>query len=246
MRATRWRRTGVLTLGARNVAPDELPTEASFEKSPQTYVCLYVKDTGTGIPASIRERIFDPFFSTKEIGKGTGLGLSTSYTIVRKHGGFMQVKSELGQGSTFSVYLPAAGVMPDATAAPARVIHRGHGEGILVVDDELFVRNVTQQILESFGYKAYLAGSGKEATQFYAQHQAEIALVITDWMMPGMDGAATVRSLKQINPAVKVIVSTGLVEESTSDPHVASNVYKILNKPYGAHVLLDTIHEVLG
>ena len=81
-----------------------------------------------------------------------------------------------------------------------------------MVDDELFVRNVTQQILESFGYKVYLAGSGKEATQFYAQHQAEIALVITDWMMPGMDGAATVRSLKQINPAVKVIVSTGLVE----------------------------------
>ena len=111
------------------------------------------------------------------------------------------------------MYLPSAGILADATEAPARLIHRGHGEGILVVDDELFVRNVTQQILESFGYKAYLAGSGKEATQFYAQHQAEIALVITDWMMPGMDGAATVRSLKQINPAVKVIVSTGLVEE---------------------------------
>lgn len=237
---------GVLTLGARNVAPDELPAEATSERSPLPYVCLYVKDTGTGIPASIRERIFDPFFSTKEIGKGTGLGLSTAYTIVRKHGGFIQVKSDMGHGSTFSVYLPSAGSTINATEAPARVIHRGHGEGILVVDDELFVRNVTQQILESFGYKAYLAGSGKEATQFYAQHQADIALVITDWMMPGMDGAATVRSLKQINPEVKVVVSTGLVEDSTSDPHVASNVCKILNKPYGAHVLLDTIHEVLG
>ena len=237
---------GKLKLGARNVLKKDLPPGSVVSEDVQDYVCFYVQDNGVGIPPELQERIFDPFFTTKGVGKGTGLGLSTTYTIVRKHGGFIDVQSQPGFGALFSVYLPAVhSGMPQAEPL-VRTIPHGAGEGILVVDDEAFVRNVTQQILENFGYKAYMAEGGHEAVKIYSHHHQEIAAVITDWMMPEMDGAATIRGLQQIDPAVRVIVSTGLIEESATNPAVAQNIRSILNKPYSALSLLETLREVLA
>lgn len=237
---------GKLKLGARNVSKNDLPPGAVVPDDVQEYVCFYVQDNGVGIPAELQERIFDPFFTTKGVGKGTGLGLSTTYTIVRKHGGFIDVQSQPGFGSLFSVYLPAVHSTAPQAETAERTMQRGAGEGVLIVDDEEFVRNVTQQMLEKFGYKAYLAEGGREAVKIYSQHHDEIAVVITDWMMPDMDGAATIRGLQQIDPAVRVIVSTGLVEESATNPAVAQNIRRILNKPYSTLSLLETLREVLS
>ena len=148
------------------------------------------------------DRIFDPFFTTKEIGKGTGLGLATVLGIVRGHGGFVRVDSRVGQGTTFELYLPAS---PEAKAADApdheALPPRGQGELILVVDDEAAVREVMQRTLEKHGYRVLTAAEGAEALALFAQHRAEIKAVITDMMMPGMDGPTLVRALAAIGPA---------------------------------------------
>ena len=172
---------------------------------------LAVEDNGLGMPAGLIEKIFDPFFTTKELGKGTGLGLSTSLAIVKSHKGFIQVHSELGRGSSFRVHLPAQveGAAVEGSAVQI-ILPRGQGEWILVVDDEVSVRLVMQQTLEAFGYRVAVACDGVDAVSVYAQRYAEIAAVITDMMMPIMDGPALIQVLAKINPLVKIITTSGL------------------------------------
>lgn len=238
---------GVLTLGAENVRIDPHYAEMSDEVSAGPHVLLTVSDTGEGIPESFRTKIFDPFFTTKEQGKGTGLGLATVMTIVRSHGGFIRLESEEGRGTTFKLYFPA----DEAVPAPARTegsrhMPRGTGELILVVEDEAAVRLVTQQTLEAFGYRVLTAAQGQEAVAHYAARRKEIALVMTDMMMPVMDGPATIRALQVINPEVRIIATSGHATNGHTAKVSALGVDQFLSKPYTAETLLKAVKLALA
>jgi PAS domain S-box-containing protein len=237
---------GKLRLRASNLAMDESYASMLPEARPGPYVLLEVSDNGSGIPQEIVERIFDPFFTTKEVGKGTGLGLSTVLGIVRSHGGFIKVVSEPGKGTTFQVYLRAA---PDQDAAPTAAAlaapPTGHGELVLVVDDEHAVAGAARTVLESYSYKVLLAADGTEALGVFAQNSERIALVMTDIMMPHMNGVALVGALQKIKPGVRVIASTGLGEKAHLAELKAMGIETILNKPYSADTLLRAIHAIL-
>jgi two-component system, cell cycle sensor histidine kinase and response regulator CckA len=237
---------GVLTLAAENALIDSPQPNPSRETDPRPHLMIMVADTGTGISPEIREQIFDPFFTTKEIGKGTGLGLSTSLGIVKSHGGFINVYSEPGAGTVFKVYLPA---LPAAHGAgrknPGEQLPRGHGELILLVDDEAAVRAITAQTLQTFGYNVITACDGSEAIQLYGRHSEAVALILMDMAMPVMDGPATIHALGRRNPHLKVIAVSGLSSENHMSKAPSEAVKAFLSKPYSAETLLQTVHLVL-
>jgi PAS domain S-box-containing protein len=238
---------GCLTISMENATLDETYAAMNPESRPGSYVVVKVKDTGTGIPAPIRDRIFEPFFTTKEIGKGTGLGLSTTIAIVQNHGGFISLRSEVGNGTTFEVFLPAdtaETAMDNGVRADAQ-LPRGHGELILVVDDEEAIRNVARKTLERFGYRVMVASNGAEAMAVYANHPQEIAVVVTDMAMPIMDGPALAIALASINPQVRIIGSSGLHTNETVARASGASVQHFVPKPYTAETLLKKLAEVL-
>jgi CheY-like chemotaxis protein len=209
-------------------------------------VFLQVEDSGMGMTPEVMGKIFDPSFTTKDLGKGTGLGLSTSLGIVRSHAGFIRVYSELGKGTTFKIYLPAQMQGAAAVITEAEEMPRGSGETILVVDDESSVLQITQQTLEAFGYRALLVSDGSEAIALYTQHGKEIALVLTDMMMPVMDGVATVRVLRKLNPALPLIAASGLSANGHTAKVAGLGVKHFLPKPYTAETLLKTLKLALS
>ncbi len=211
-----------------------------------TYVVLQVDDTGLGIAPDVLDRIFDPFFTTKAAGKGTGLGLSTSLTIVRNHGGQIHVASEPGRGTRFRVYLPAHAHPPSSappTAEPPPP--RGHGETILVIDDEPEILAIVRQVLESVGYHVLLAADGAEGFARYQQHQSEIAVVITDMMMPVLGGEDLVRNLVALNSAVRIIAVSGIAANEALVRTAGPQVTAFLAKPFTAATLLGTLRAAL-
>jgi CheY-like chemotaxis protein len=237
---------GRLLIDAEDLVLDEQGARIQMDAKPGPYVLLSVSDTGTGIPPDIIDKIFDPFFTTKEPGKGTGLGLSTVLGIVKHHGGFVTVHSEAGNGTQFRVYLPAnEEAETHAVAAAPPGIPVGHGELVLVVDDEAAVRDMSQAALEMHGYRVLTAKDGTEAVTLYAQHRAHISVVMTDMMMPGMDGAATIRALRQLDPEVRLIAVSGLVESDRGGYVPGAGSIPFLRKPYTTEVLLTTLHHVL-
>lgn len=237
---------GRLSISAVNTWLDETAVRASPHAQPGPYVLMTVADTGTGIPVAIRERVFDPFFSTKETGKGTGLGLSTALAVVKSHRGVLNLYTEEGEGTVFKIYLPALTEGPDPASLPEPArFPRGQGELVLVVDDEPAVREVTRDILESFGYHTISAAHGADALSIYTQRGAEIALVLTDMMMPVMDGHALIQALYQINPAVKIIAASGLAANGMVAKAASAGVQHFLPKPYSTESLLAICDQVL-
>jgi PAS domain S-box-containing protein len=238
---------GILTITTEAFDVDESYAANFADAKAGRYVRITVADTGTGIPRDSLDKIFDPFYTTKEPGKGTGLGLSTVIGIVKSHGGFLNVDSELGKGTTFSVFLPVATSGEQRRASVEdKTVPQGHGERILVVDDEGALRIVTDAILTRSGYEVVLAADGAEAIAIYARQEKDIALVLTDVMMPLMDGVALSRALRRLNPEVKIIASTGQGEEPRKDELKSFGVDAFLTKPYSAPKLLKTIHEVIA
>ena len=237
---------GILSISAENLLIDEDYARMNSEAKIGPHIVTTVSDTGTGIPAKIMDRIFEPFFTTKHE-KGTGLGLSTSLGIVRSHGGFINVYSEIGRGSVFKVYLPAI-TAPETLKAQEHQYKQpaGHGELILVVDDEDQIREITKKILETHGYKVITANDGKEAIALYSQHKEKIKLVLMDMMMPVMDGPASIRELCKANPEVKVVAVSGLTEKDKLAKVDDAHVQAFISKPYAAEKLLKTIHEVMS
>lgn len=243
--------SGRLTVSMENIVLDETYAAMNIDGRAGAYVVVTVADSGAGIPPEIRERIFEPFFTTKEIGKGSGLGLSTSLAIVKSHGGFIHVYSEMGQGTKFKVYLPAN---PTATSANEVVVDTplpcGHGELVMVVDDEPAIRAIAKVTLERFGYRVIVATNGAEAVALYATRRSEIALVLTDMAMPVMDGPATIIALKSIDPSVRIIGSSGLTSNDGVAKAVGAGVQHFVPKPYTAETLLTTLrlalHETSG
>jgi len=237
---------GWLTISAENVGLDETYAKMNIEARPIRYVALKVEDTGTGMPPTVLEKVFDPFFTTKEPGKGTGLGLSTVRSIVKSHGGFVTVYSELNKGTSFKVYIPAAEQETQSgEAGPEEGVPMGEGETILVVDDEVSLRDITRQILESYGYRALTAADGTEAIAKFVEMRNDIRLVITDMMMPYMDGAATIRAIRNIDPGARFIATSGLMASDYAREAKGLGVQAFLTKPYTAEKLLHTLREVL-
>ena len=238
---------GTLTLAASNIVLDAQFAGMSPETKAGPHVLLEVRDTGLGISPEVRARIFEPFFTTKEPGKGTGLGLVTVHTVVKGHGGLVIVESEVGKGTAFKVYLPADPLLrnTDSTPPVPPELPLGHNELVLVVDDEFSIRDITQQTLETFGYRVLTASDGAGAIALYAKQTQEIALVITDMMMPIMDGAATIQVLMRLNPAIRIIATSG--RDSGENLARASDApgQHFLPKPYTAEALLKLVREVL-
>ena len=238
---------GTLRIEAENIEIDEHYARMNVEARPGRYVRLLVQDSGSGIPPEIIDKIFDPFFTTKKPGQGTGLGLSTAAGILRSHGGFVNVYSEQDKGTHFTIYLPASDsqqpVVPQAvqTQLPA-----GKGELILVVDDEASIREVAKETLTTFGYNVITANDGTEAIALFAAHRDEVKVVITDMMMPCLDGPATIRALKELAPDLRVIATSGL-KANTREAEISElGVSGFLVKPYTAEMLLRTLAGALA
>lgn len=237
---------GTLTLSASNVVLDEQYVAMNIEAKPGPHVVIQVEDTGAGMPPQILERIFEPFFTTKELGKGTGLGLSTTLAIIKSHAGFIRVESEVGKGTSFRIYLPAQVENAVAETVPKRdELPRGNGELILVVDDEAPVRQIIQQTLETFGYRVLLASDGTEAVALYAEQKREIASILTDMMMPVMDGPTTIQVLLRMNPQARIIGASGLNANGMVAKAAGAGVKHFIPKPYTAETLLKTLRQIL-
>jgi PAS domain S-box-containing protein len=237
---------GVLTLAAANVVLAKEAAEKMPDAQPGSYVCLRVTDTGTGIPPEIEAKMFEPFFTTKGVGQGTGLGLSTALGIVRSHGGFVRVASKVGQGTTFELYLPAAPAEQVAVKKDsATPWPRAHGEGILVVDDEAAVREVARQTLKEFGYRVITAAHGAEALRIFQERRQEIQAVLTDMMMPEMDGPTLVAALRVLDPAVKIVGITGMSDPAGMNGLKTLALSATLAKPFTIGKLLAAIREAL-
>jgi PAS domain S-box-containing protein len=236
---------GSLTLSAQNVMLDEHYVGLNIEAQPGPHVMITVEDTGHGMTADVAQRIFEPFYTTKEIGKGTGLGLSTSLAIVKSHKGFVRVYSEPGNGTRFHIYLPALAGAVDHHLPIDGEMPTGAGELVLVIDDEEGVRRITQQTLEAFGYRVAVAADGAEGVAVFAENLQEVAVVLTDMMMPDMDGAATIRVLLRMKPGVKVIAASGLNVNGIVAKAADAGVTHFIPKPYTAQTLLRTLHEAL-
>ena len=238
---------GTLLVTASSLQVDHNYASMTPGAKPGRHLMIKVTDTGTGIPAEVVERIFDPFFTTKELGKGTGLGLSTVLAIVKSHDGFLNVYSEPGNGTTFSVCFPAVDGQEGGATTMADNMHpRGSGELILIVDDEAAVRTITQQTLEMYGYRVLIASDGTEAVALYSMHRTEIAVVVTDMMMPVMGGQATIQVLQRLNAAVKIIAASGLANDGSFARATAMGVKHFLPKPFTAHTILTALRAVLA
>ena len=235
---------GKLSITAENRFIDETYSSINPEATVGDYVAITVADSGCGIPKEILERIFEPFFTTKEIGKGTGLGLATTIGIVKNHGGFIKVSSQVGKGSQFQIYLPATQQQEIRQTADSKVSN-GNGELILVVDDEKYIRKMTKNVLESHDYRMLAASNGVDALSSYIQHRDEISLVLIDVQMPLVDGSQVIKVLKRMRPKIKIIAIRG---QDSNRQLLEANGIKVeafLSKPYTLEELLEAIKNVL-
>ncbi|MBP9110872.1 MAG: response regulator, partial [Pyrinomonadaceae bacterium] len=237
---------GTLTIKGSNILVDDNYAKMNIDADPGNFVHLTVSDTGTGMTLDVLQRIFDPFFTTKEVGKGTGLGLATTLTIVKSHGGFVNVYSEPSKGTRFSIYFPAFETQNDAVAVDLKSnLPIGNGELIMVVDDEKNIREVTMATLKRFGYDAVSAVDGTDALATYSQQHDQIALVLTDMAMPYMDGASLIRALIKMKPEIKIVAMSGLISDGKSAELAELHIDNILSKPFTAEKLLTTVAMVL-
>jgi PAS domain S-box-containing protein len=238
---------GTLRVTAASLRLAEADVHLDARARPGPYTVFTVSDTGCGIPAEIRARIFDPFFTTKGVGKGTGLGLSAVLGIAKSHGGFVKVYSEPGRGSVFRVYLPALPeTAADGGSAEPEAVPQGRGELILAVDDEPAIRLVVQASLEKFGYRPLLAADGAEALRLVAERRGEIALVLTDLMMPGIDGLELIRRLHATAPGLRCLAMAGLIDDARQCELAALGVTEIVPKPASAGDLVRAVARQLA
>lgn len=230
---------GSISIDVDAVTLNKRPTKFHREPVSGRFVEIKVADTGSGIPADVLPKIFEPFFTTKDPGKGTGLGLSTVLGIVKAHGGFVEVASEIGKGTTFFIYLPATEIKPAKQGESAEPMH-GRNEEILIVDDEAAILEITRETLAAFNYRVLAASSGDEAVSLFSQHHTEIDLVITDVLMPGMDGPALAHALRRMKPDVRLIAVSGVPSSlQKMDARV------VLKKPFNTATLLKAVRNVL-
>ena len=238
---------GTLTIEVDQRHVDESYAGFIREARPGDYVLVAISDTGTGIEPELLPKIFDPFFTTKPMGVGTGLGLTTVAGIVHNHGGFVQVESHVGRGTTFRIYLPYASTGGAEAPEDAEVqTYDGHGRGVLVIDDEEPVRTLLKQLLERFGFHVFTGADGAEALATYADHRDAIHLVITDERMPHLDGISFVRALRHLSTGLPTIVMSGLHNENRLKEFGSLGVTQFLHKPFALTELIGALATCLG
>lgn len=236
---------GSLSISAKNLYIDENYARMNLEAKVGPYIVITIGDSGVGISEENLDRIFEPFFTTKEVGQGTGLGLSTVLGIVKSHGGFINVYSEMNVGTHFQVYLPAVEGLETHSVDEPKVL-TAHGEMILIVDDEPAIQEITKTSLETHNYKAIVASDGIEAIAVYAKHMDQVSVVLMDLMLPSLDGVTAIRTLKKINPDVKIIATSGLISSNKLEAVASTGVTTFLPKPYTINELLLTLQKVMS
>jgi two-component system cell cycle sensor histidine kinase/response regulator CckA len=254
---------GALTVRTKNVTAEEAAQFAYKGMPPAEYVLIEVSDTGTGIAPDIREKIFEPFFTTKEVGKGTGLGLSTVYGIVKQTGGFVYPESEIGKGSTFRIFVPRhipreqpetqradAPAIAGALAAAGEMAQLAQpdltGRGtILLVEDEEGLRTLNARGLASRGYTVFEAGNGLEAIEKLEEVGGKVDLVVSDVVMPEMDGPTMLNELRKTNPDMKIIFVSGYAEEAF-EKNLPAGGYEFLAKPFTLRELISKVKETMA
>jgi PAS domain S-box-containing protein len=240
-------RGGTLRVSCENVEVDQQLASMNPGATIGPHVCFSVTDTGTGMTPEVMEKIFNPFFTTKEQGKGTGLGLATVIGIVKGHKGFLSLQSEVGVGTTFKIHLPAnREARTEERQAESLADLKGNGELVLVVDDEMPIREVIVGTLEAHNYRCYTAEDGTDALAMYFERRAAINLIITDLHMGMMDGITLTRSVKKLTPDVRVIVSSGHINKENQAILEGLNVKALLEKPYTAEKLLRCVKNALA
>ncbi len=235
---------GELFLETKNVTLDELSMRP-YNIAPGKYVQIRVTDTGVGMDEKTQQRIFEPFFTTKKMGRGTGLGLASVYGIIKNHNGIIEVKSKKGQGTTFEIYLPASEKRLEEAAAEPEEIVKGPGT-ILLVDDEDMIIEVGSEILKALGYQVFSAKSGNEALEIYEKNKENIDVVILDMIMPGMSGGETYDNLKGIDPAVKVLLSSGYSIDGEASEILARGCNGFIQKPFNIKALSQKLREIMN
>ena len=222
-----------------------LQIRREIEGAEGTYVVVSVEDSGQGMDKNLMQRIFDPFFTTKEKGRGTGLGLSMVYGVVRNHGGFIRVYSEPGQGSVFRVYLPVSGKPEIVSGEESNDRELRGNERILVVDDEEDIRTFLGEIFKEYGYQVELAENGRDALTLYGENKDRIDLVILDMIMPKLGGRETFLKLKEIDPHVRVLLSTGYSQNGKAQEIIGEGMLGFIQKPYQVNELLSKVRLIL-
>ena len=236
---------GSITVETANVTVDDRCCSPHPEIAPGDYVLLSVSDTGHGMNCETLDHIFEPFYTTKEVGRGTGLGLAMVYGIVKQHGGHIICSSEVGRGTRFEVYLPAISAKLQDEADPAGEMLAFGAETVLLVDDEAFVRDLGQRILSKAGYTVLTAANGMEALDLYVKKQDEIALVVLDLIMPAMGGRECLGKLVRVDPQVRVLVASGYSAEATITDCLAAGAKGFVTKPFQMKDLLKQVRRVL-
>lgn len=234
---------GQLFLKTENVTHSGTKNDL-YEVVPGNYVFLSVMDTGIGMDQKTMERIFDPFFTTKELGRGTGLGLASVYGIIKGHNGYINVRSEVGKGATFSIYLPASERKVEAQAKKGEEVLMGR-ETILLVDDEEQVLDVGEKILKTLGYKVLIADSGQKAVEVYRTNRNQIDLVILDLVMPHKGGGETFDALRKIHSEAKVLLSSGYSMNGQTTEILNKGCEGFIQKPFSINELSQKIREIL-
>jgi CheY-like chemotaxis protein len=238
---------GRLHISTSTVNRTSTPSSPDTEIQPGTFVRLVVGDTGCGIPPGIRDRIFEPFFTTKDVGKGTGLGLATVYGIITQHRGWIEVDTNIGEGTTFIIHLPANPVSEsELTDPPAVSSERGQGETILVVEDEIAVRELICYTLERHGYKVLVASSGAEVGQFSRAQLETVDLLVTDMVMPGgVNGRELAESLRRDYPRLKIIYCSGYSPEIAGGRLAIEHGVAFIQKPFTLPGILSAVADSL-
>ncbi|RPJ15508.1 MAG: response regulator, partial [Desulfobacteraceae bacterium] len=234
---------GTIHIETKNVEIDGNEPRQKYFK-PGRYVRITVRDTGIGIDEKIKGRIFDPFFTTKEMGRGTGLGLASAYGIIKSHNGFINVESELGSGSDFIIHLPASEKMSKMETVIADKLFMGN-ETLLLVDDEEDILKIGTEMLTNLGYKVMPVRSGTEAVKLFNEKKDEIHLVILDMVMPGLNGSETFDLLKNIQPDIKVLLSSGYSLSQEASQILENGRNSFIQKPFDINRLSSKIRELL-
>jgi PAS domain S-box-containing protein len=234
---------GNLILRSINVTHKEMKGKL-YKPKPGNYVLLTVTDTGIGMDKKTIERIFDPFFTTKEMGRGTGLGLASAYGIIKAHGGHIDVESKKGQGTTFSIYMPASKRKVRKVTKTSDNLIKG-AQTVLLVDDEEIIQKVCKELLEAIGYRIFTAKDGKEALKLYKKNQDKIDLVLLDMTMPNMSGSEVYDRMKEMNPNIKVLLSSGYSIDGEATEILERGCNGFIQKPFNLNALSQKIRKIL-